>query len=60
VFVYVDRDGNPELWVWAVLKKGPGGSAYDTDWNAFARKYYRADYGKLDSSDFRPPATAKA
>jgi hypothetical protein len=51
-FVYLDHAGQPELWVWAVLKKGPGGSAYNTDWNAFCRKYFGIDYGALNTVAF--------
>ena len=51
-FVYIDQHGHPELWVRAVLKGGPGGTGYETDWRAFARKYYSVDYAAFDTSDF--------
>jgi hypothetical protein len=51
-FVYVDQHGQPELWVRAVKKGGPGGSGYETDWNAFAHKYFSVDYDALDTSNY--------
>ena len=51
-FVYIDNTGEPELWVRAVLKNGPGGSGYNTDWNNFARTYLGADYAALDTAAF--------
>jgi hypothetical protein len=51
-FVFIDQWGNPELWVQAVLKGGPGGSGYETDWNAFASKYFSFDYAAADTSQY--------
>ena len=44
--------GEPELWVKPVLKKGPGGSHYDTDWNNFVHDWLAADWRSLDTHNY--------
>lgn len=62
--VYIDSQGEPELWCRPMTKGGPGGSHYETDWNRFTRHYFDLDFGEADTSMLNidhlyPETTAK-
>ena len=48
--VFIDRNGEPELWCQPKVKGGPGGSFYETDWNNFAKAYFDVDFKALNTS----------
>ena len=62
--VYVDRNGEPELWCKPEAKVGPGSSNYKTDWNRFTNQYFGlsfkdAETEALNVDHLYPETTAK-